>query len=87
VVDFEGNTINFYLSKTRTHKAVKRFFKKVLQFFHVSKPRTITIDKNFAFPVAITKLKKEKKVPLGTQIRQIKYLNNVVEQDHQFIKI
>ena len=33
-----------------------------------------------------TKLKKEKKVPLGTQIRQIKYLNNVVEQDHRFIK-
>ncbi|MHA2896550.1 DDE-type integrase/transposase/recombinase, partial [Bacillus cereus] len=85
-VDSEGNTIDFYLSKTRNHKDAKRFFKKALQSFHVSKPRTITIDKNPAYPVAIIKLKKEKKVPLGTQIRQIKYLNNVVEQDHRFIK-
>ncbi|MGX5481443.1 IS6 family transposase [Bacillus thuringiensis] len=85
-VESEGNTIDFYLSKKRNHKAVKRFFKKALQPFHVSKPRTITIDKNPAYLVAITKLKKEKKVPLGTQIRQIKYLNNVVEQDHRFIK-
>ncbi|AUB67029.1 IS6 family transposase (plasmid) [Bacillus cereus] len=85
-VDSEGNTIDFYLSKTRNHKAAKRFFKKALHSFHASKPRTITIDKNPAYPVAITKLKSEKKVPLGTQIRQIKYLNNVVEQDHRFIK-
>ncbi|HHT7228672.1 TPA: DDE-type integrase/transposase/recombinase, partial [Bacillus cereus] len=48
--------------------------------------RTITIDKNPAYPVAITKLKKEKKMPLDIQIRQIKYLNNIVEQDHRFIK-
>ncbi|EJR63015.1 hypothetical protein IK5_05859 [Bacillus cereus VD154] len=80
-VDSEGNPIDFYLSKTRNHKAAKRFFKKALQSFHVSKPRTITIDKNPAYPVALTKLKSQKKVPLGTQIRQIKYLNNIVEQD------
>ena len=73
-VDSKGNTIDFYLSKNRNHKAAKRFFKKALQSFPVSKPRTIT------------KLKKEKEVPLSTQIRQIKYLNNVVEQDHRFIK-
>ena len=78
--------IDFYLSKKRNHKAAKRFFKKALQYFHVSKPRTITVDKNSAYPVAITKLKKEKQVPLGTQIRQIKYLNNVAEQDPRFIK-
>ncbi|MEW4153885.1 IS6 family transposase [Bacillus thuringiensis] len=85
-VDSEGNTIDFYLSKTRNHKAAKRFFKKALQSFHVSKPRTITIDKNPAYPVTLTKLKSEKKVPLGTQMRQIKYLKNVVKQDHRFIK-
>ncbi len=44
------------------------------------------MDKHLAYPVAITKLKKEKKVPLGTQIRQINYLNNVVEEVHRFIK-
>ncbi|PFI69719.1 IS6 family transposase, partial [Priestia megaterium] len=35
---------------------------------------------------AIQELKKEKKMPEGIQIRQIKYLNNIVEQDHRFIK-
>ncbi|MDZ4417401.1 IS6 family transposase, partial [Bacillus cereus] len=77
-VDSEGNTIDFYLSKSRNHKA--------LRSFHVSKPRAITVDKNPAYPIAISGLKKEKKMPLGIQIRQIKYLNNIVEQDHRFIK-
>jgi len=31
-------------------------------------------------------LRKEKKMPLGIQLRQVKYLNNIVEQDHRFIK-
>ncbi|MED4256511.1 IS6 family transposase [Priestia megaterium] len=85
-VDSKGNTIDFYLSKTRDHKAAKRFFKKALRSFHVSTPRVITVDKNPAYPVAIEELKKEKKMPVGIQIRRIKYLNNIVEQDHRFIK-
>lgn len=58
--DSEGNTIDFYLSKTRDHKAAKRLFKKALQFFHVSRPRVITVDKNPAYPIAIEELEKEK---------------------------
>ncbi|MGG3524253.1 IS6 family transposase [Bacillus pseudomycoides] len=85
-VDSEGNTIDFYLSKSRNHKAAKRFFKKALRSFHVSQPRVITIDKNPAYPVAIEELKNEKMMPVGIQIRQVKYLNNIVEQDHRFIK-
>jgi transposase-like protein len=85
-VDFEGNTIDFYLSKSRNHKAAKRFFKKFLRSFHVSKPRIITVDKNPAYPIAIGQLKKEKRIPIGTKIRRIKYFNNIVEQDHRFIK-
>ncbi|MES5896588.1 IS6 family transposase [Bacillus cereus group sp. RP43] len=85
-VDSKGNTIDFYLSKTRDHKAAKRFFKKALRSFHVSKPRVITVGKNPAYPMAIEELKKEKKMPVGIQIRQVKYLNNIVEQDHRFIK-
>ena len=34
-VDSEGNTIDFYLSKTRDKKAAKGFFKKALRSFHV----------------------------------------------------
>ena len=85
-VDFEGNTIDFYLSKSRNHTDAKRFFKKALRSFHVLKPRIITVDKNPVYPIAIEQLKKEKRIPIGTQIRRIKYLNNIVEQDHRFIK-
>ncbi|MGG1179731.1 IS6-like element ISBwe2 family transposase, partial [Bacillus mycoides] len=85
-VDSKGNTIDFYLSKTRDQKAAKHFFKKALQSFHVSKPRVITVDKNPAYPIAIEQLKKEKSIPGGMLLRQQKYLNNIVEQDHRFIK-
>jgi IS6 family transposase len=85
-VDSQENTINFYLSKTRDKKAAKRFLKKALLSFHVSKPHVMTIDKNSADPVAIQELKEEKRLPEGLQIRQVKYLNNIVEQDHRFIK-
>lgn len=78
-VDSEGNTIDFYLSKSKNHKVAKRFFKKALRSFHVSKPRIITVDKNPAYPIAIELLKKEKRIPIGTKIRRIKYLNNIVE--------
>ena len=64
-VDSEGNTIDFHLSKTREHRAAKRFFKKALRSFHVSKPRVIPVDKNPAYPIAIEELKKEKKMPVG----------------------
>jgi transposase-like protein len=85
-VDSKGNTIDFCLSKTRDQKAAKRSFKKSLRSFHVSKPRVITVDKNPAYPIAIEQLKKEKSIPDGMQLRQQKYLNNIVEQDHRFIK-
>lgn len=67
-VDSSGNTIDFYLSKSRSHKDAKQFFKKALRSFHVSKPRIITVDKNPAYPIAIEQLKKEKKIPIGTKI-------------------
>ncbi|PFY30152.1 DDE-type integrase/transposase/recombinase, partial [Bacillus toyonensis] len=58
--DSKRNTIDFFLSKTRDKKAAKRFSKKVLWSFHVSKPRVITVDKNSAYPIASEQLKKEK---------------------------
>ncbi|MDR4174313.1 DDE-type integrase/transposase/recombinase, partial [Bacillus nitratireducens] len=44
------------------------------------------VDKNPAYPIAVEESRKEKKMPLGIQLRQVKYLNNIVEQDHRFIK-
>ncbi|MFC3882007.1 IS6 family transposase [Bacillus songklensis] len=85
-VDSEGNTIDFYLSESRDKQAAKRFLKKALAFSYVSKPRVITVDKNPAYPVAIQELKEEMSMPEDIQVRQIQYLNNIVEQDHRFIK-
>lgn len=85
-VDSDGNTIDFYLSESRNKQAAKRFFKKALDFPYVSKPGVMTVDKNPAYPVAIQELKEEKSMPEGIQIRQVRYLNNIVEQDHRFIK-
>ncbi|MDM5460173.1 Integrase catalytic region [Bacillus mycoides] len=70
----------------------ERLFLDILKFLHqnpfsyVSKPRVITVDKNPAYPVAIQELKEEKHMPEGIQLRQVRYLNNIVEQDHRFIK-
>jgi transposase, IS6 family len=70
-VDSKGNTIDFYLSKTRDKKAAKCFFKKALRSFHVSQPRVITVDKNPAYPLAIQQLKDEQEMSKGIQMRQV----------------
>ncbi|MDR7667318.1 DDE-type integrase/transposase/recombinase, partial [Methanosarcina sp. Z-7115] len=49
-------------------------------------PRVITVDKNPAYPPAINELKNDKILPINVGIRQIKYLNNIIEQDHRSIK-
>lgn len=85
-VDSEGNTIDFYLSQRRNAKAAKRFLKKALASCHATKPRTITDDGDKAYPVAIRKLKADNCLPHNTPLRVKKYLNNIIEQDHRFIK-
>ena len=74
------------LSSKRDRKAAKRFFKKALSSNHNQIPRVITVDKNPAYPIAINELKNEKKLSKNVEIRQVKYLNNIIEQDHRSIK-
>ena len=97
-VDSEGNTLEFLLSPTRDAQAAKRFFLKALhspakRFFaktltapHTTTPRVITVDKNAAYPKAFKELQAEGAIPDSCELRQVKYLNNIVEQDHRFIK-
>jgi hypothetical protein len=49
-------------------------------------PRTITVDKNPAYPRAATEMKRDGELWRRTRMRQCKYLNNIVEQDHRRIK-
>jgi transposase-like protein len=74
------------LSAKRDGKAAARFFRKVLKAQHTGASRVITVDKNAAYPAAIETLKKEETLPGTTELRQVKYLNNIVEQDHRNIK-
>lgn len=85
-VDSEGNTLDFMLSAKRDSKAAARFFRKVLNAQPTQAPRVINVDKNAAYPVAMDALKEEETIAQETELRQNKYLNNIVEQDHRNIK-
>ncbi len=85
-VDSTGNTLDFLLTAKRNKKAAKRFFKKRLNNPHTATPRVISVDKNKAYPPAFDELKVEKIIPKATKFRQKKYLNNIIEQSHRFIK-
>src|SRR5919202_3949172 len=85
-VDSQGKTLDFMLSAKRDGKAAARFFRKVLGAKHTRTPRVITVDKNAAYPVAVDELKQDKTLKAKTQLRQSKYLNNLIEQDHRKIK-
>src|SRR3546814_10014590 len=81
-VDKRGDTIDFYLSPTRSAKAAKRFPGKALRGLkHWEKPATLNTDKAPSYGAAITELKREGKLDRETAHRQVKYLNNVIEAD------
>jgi len=85
-VDSLGQTIDFLLSARRDAAAAKRFFRKALAQPHTVNPRTITVDKNPAYPRATAEMKQVGELWRFSRLRQCKYLNNIVEQDHRRIK-
>jgi IS6 family transposase len=85
-VDSAGQTIDFLLTAKRDASAAKRFFQKVFSLAANPVPRVINVDKNPAYPAAIRVLKQEGMVPPRVRLRQCKYLNNVIEQDHRLVK-
>jgi len=85
-IDPHGQTIDFMLSAKRDRHAAKRFFRKVIQSDHAAPPYAMTVDKNPAYPIAFEAAQDDGLIPKGCKLRQIKYLNNIVEQDHRFIK-
>jgi transposase, IS6 family len=66
--------------------AAKRFFRKMLKLLQHPSPRVINVDQNRAYPPAVDELKEEGVLSVAAQLRRCKYLNNIVEQDHRFIK-
>jgi putative transposase len=78
----EGQTVDFLLTAHRDKRAALRFFRKAVQ--QNGLPDKVTIDKSGANAAALESLQKETGHVI--KIRQSKYLNNLVEQDHRAIK-
>lgn len=85
-VDSGGQTIDFLLSAKRDAEAAKRFFRKALGQPHTMNPRTITVDKHAAFPCTVAEMKEDSELWRFARLRQCKFLNNIVEQDHRRVK-
>ena len=85
-MDKEGNTIEFMLSAKRDISAAKRFFKKLMRADHRRLPFSINVDKNAAYPDAFATSQDEQVLPKDCRLRRVKYLNNIIEQDHRFVK-
>ncbi len=81
-VDKEGNTIDYLLRAKRNKKAARKFFNKAIDSNGL--PDKINIDKSGSNKAGIEGYNQENRTLI--EIRQCKYLNNIVEQDHRFIK-
>src|SRR6266446_6898333 len=81
-VDKHGQTIDFLLTEERDEQATKRFLTQAIRRHGV--PEKITIDGSAANEAAIKSYKAEHGTAIT--IRKIKYLNNIVEQDHRGVK-
>ncbi len=86
-VDRDGQTLDFMLSERRDLAAARRFFKQAIAANGV--PDRVVIDKsgaNLAGLMAVNVILKLTGTGHLVTIRQVKYLNNILEQDHRFIK-
>jgi putative transposase len=81
-VDKSGQTIDFLLTQQRDEPAAKRFLTQAIRRRGV--PEKITIDGSEANAAAIRSYNAEHGTAI--EIRQIKYLNNIIEQDHRGVK-
>ena len=81
-VDKVGQSVDFLLTAHRDKKAALRFFRKALRQHGL--PEKVTIDKSGANTAALEALQEESGASI--EIRQSKYLNNIVEQDHRAVK-
>ena len=83
-VDKYGNTVDFLLTKKRMKGSAQKFLNKAIG--NNRKPRLINIDKSGANTAAIRTWNKRSCSVNKVKIRRVKYLNNIIEQDHRSIK-
>ena len=81
-VNKEGKTVDFLLTAKHDKTAALRFFEKAMNSSGV--PEKVTMDKSGTNKTAIDGINVGRETPIV--VRRVKYLNNIVEQDHQAIK-
>lgn len=81
-VDKAGNTVDFLLRAHRDKAAARCYFEKTID--RNGAPETVTMDKSGANLAALQAINAEREMLI--RVRQIKYLNNIVERDHRAIK-
>ena len=81
-VDRSGQTIDFLLRAHRDYAAARCFFERAIDLHGV--PEKITIDKSGANTAAIEGIRADSGADI--EMRQSKYLNNLIEQDHRAVK-
>ena len=81
-VDRDGDTVDFLLTSRRDEAAARRFLERAID--RHGEPEKITIDKSGANTAAIDSYNTDHTTDI--ELRQCKYLNNIVEQDHRAIK-
>jgi putative transposase len=86
-VDRDGQTLDFMLSERRDLAGARRFFKWAIGINGVPGPVVIEMSGgNLAGLQAVNVILKFTGEGRTVEIRQVKYLNNILEQDHRFIK-
>jgi putative transposase len=83
-VDKYVNTVDFLLTRRRQKMSAQKFFNKAIG--NNGKPRIVNIDKSGANSSAILTVNKRSLSTKKIKIRKVKYLNNIIEQDHRRIK-
>ena len=73
-------------SARRDITSAKRFLQKALRSIGEGSPRVINVDGNPSYPAAIRELKRSGQLSKRCRCRPVRYLNNIVEQDHRAIK-
>ena len=81
-VDKQGQTIDFLLTAKRDKKAALRFLKKAIN--ENNRPSLVNIDQSGANKAGLKQVNRDHHTRI--KIRQCKYLNNIIEQDHRRIK-
>ena len=85
-MDSAGDTIDFMLSPKRDLTAAKLFLRLALSGTGGVRPRVVNVDGHAAYARAIAELKQSGELSRHCRCRPSPYLNNIIEQDHRFIK-